>query len=204
MWRIRKAGGNFFPTTTLNSLVETTDGVEFTAGIRAGTASHVFLCAGTDSLHWLDRLGVRHHFVQEKVSTFTIELSDELPPIIYWAEDRALLFDRGDGLHDLQLIGRFGNSNETFPSVDWDGYAKFRQKWKFWIPQIDEAESLKASARTQISCVDAVSTTASAGGRIIFPGACGEFSPLLFPALAEFAVESHLEGTAGGLLEDLR
>jgi glycine/D-amino acid oxidase-like deaminating enzyme len=203
LWRIRKAGGNFFPTTCLSSLVETSDGVHFTAGVREGTASHVFLCVGSESLDWLDRLGVRHQFVHENVSTFTIQLSDDLPPIIYWGEEKALLFDRGDGLHDLQLIDSFEESAGSLPSVDWNRCANFRAKWKDWIPQLADTETLRASARKQISCMDAPSTIASAGGRIVFPGACGEFSPLLFPALAEMTVESHLAGTTGGLLEDL-
>ena len=46
------------------------------------------------------------------------------------------------------------------------------------------------------------SDVSTAGGRIVAPGACGEHSSLVFPALAETVVEKHLAGEIGGLLED--
>lgn len=202
MWRIRKVGGHILPRSALTSMEEKSDGVHFCAGVRAGTAGSVYICTGTDSLRWLDRLGLRHHYHAETVSRFTLELDDELPPIIYWQDERALLFERGDGYHELLMISDVVAEHGDAPSVDWDRYASFRDVWRQWIPLFEDSRTLEAMASHQVSRLDHPDPLISAGGRIVFPGACGEFSQLLFPALAEMSVEGQLAGNVGGLLED--
>ncbi len=202
MWRIRKAGGLFFPGSALSTLVEKPDSVHFSAGIREGVAEKVYLCTGVSSLHWLEKLGVRHPFQRETVSIFTLQLDEELPPIIQWHEDRAILFDRGDGFHELRLYEDCAADEASNPAVNWDQFTSFREDWKHWIPLLDGCEALKARAVYQIACPATPARISSAGGRVIFPGACGESSALLFPALSEQAVELQLSGNSGGLLEE--
>ncbi len=202
MWRIRKVGGHFLPRSPLTSMEEKADGVDFCAGIRSGTAGSIYICTGIDSLRWLDRLRLRHRYQAETVSSFTLELDDELPPIIYWQEERAMLFERADGYHELMLIGNDCGDGTDPPSVDWDRYAAFRDLWRRWIPLLEDSQTVKARASSQISRTDHPDPLISAGGRIVFPGGCGEFSQLLFPALAEMSVEGQLAGGVGGLLED--
>ncbi|MEE2856985.1 MAG: FAD-dependent oxidoreductase [Planctomycetota bacterium] len=202
LWRIRKVGGHFLPRSVLTAMDEKTDGVDFCAGIRTGTAGRIYICTGIDSLRWLDRLRLRHRYQAETVSSFTVALDDELPPIIYWQEERAMLFERGDGYHEVLLISDSHGVDADPPSVDWDRYAAFRDVWRQWIPLLEDSQTLKAKASSQVSKIDHPEQLVSAGGRIIFPGACGEFSQLLFPALAEMSVEGQLAGDVGGLLED--
>jgi len=202
MWRIRKAGGNFYPGSALSTLVEEADAVHFSTGIREGVAEKVYLCTGASSLHWLEKLGIRHPFQRETVSIFTLQLDEELPPIIQWQEDRAILFDRGDGFHELRLYDDCSSDASATPAVNWDRFAAFRDEWMHWIPLLEGSEALKARAVNQIACPDTPPLISSAGGRVIFPGACGESSALMFPALAEQAVELQLSGNSGGLLEE--
>ncbi|MGE4619762.1 MAG: FAD-dependent oxidoreductase [Planctomycetota bacterium] len=204
MWRIRKAGGRFHASCALSSIVEKDDGVHFSAGVRQGIAQKVFLCAGVFSLDLLEKQSVRHPFSREAVSIFTLDICADLPPVIYWPDERVILIDNEDGSHDLYLHRALNPVGTTTPSVDWDACSEFRQSKEPWINGFVEATVTKARCEHRIGPVDAPATSvSSAGGRIATPGACGEHSALLFPALAEIAVEKHLSGDVGGLLEDL-
>ncbi|MEE2883983.1 MAG: FAD-dependent oxidoreductase [Planctomycetota bacterium] len=202
MWRMRKAGGRFHSSAPLRSLVEKEDGVQFVAGSREGVASKVFLCAGVSSLSILEQHSVRHPFARETTSIFTLDLPADLPPVIYWREERAILVDNGTGHHDLYL-SRPVDDDQALPSVGWDGFKDFCQRHCGWIEGLSAAVTLKARAVNRIGRLESPpSEVVSAGGKILTPGACGEHSALFFPALAEIVVERHLSGEVGGLLED--
>ncbi len=203
MWRIRKAGGRFHSSAPIRSLVETEDGVQFVAGSREGIARKVFLCAGASTLSILDQHSVRHPFRAETTSVFTLDLSIDVPQVIYWKEERAVLVDNGTGALDLHLTRPLEDSR-SLPSVDWEGCKDFCQRHGEWIEGLSTAVTLKARAMNRIGPVESPpSEVSSAGGRIVTPGACGEHSSLVFPALSEAVVEKHLAGEVGGLLEDL-
>ena len=120
MWRMRKAGGRFHSSAPIRSLVEKDDGVQFVAGSREGLASKVFLCAGVSTLSILEQQSVRHPFTAETVSVFTLDMSVDLPPVIYWKDERAVLVDNGTGTLDLHLVRPIDDAR-SLPTVDWEG-----------------------------------------------------------------------------------
>lgn len=201
-WRMRKAGGRFHSSAPLRSLIEKEDGVHFIAGSREGVATKVFLCAGVSTLDVLDKQSVRHPFFAETVSVFTLDVELDLPPVIYWKDQRAILVDNGKGSLDLHLATPL-EDHRSLPSADWERCREFCERHGSWVSGLSSATILKARAMNRIGPLESPpSGVASAGGRIVAPGGCGEYSSLLFPALAEIVVEKHLAGESGGLLED--
>ncbi len=203
MWRLRKNGGRFHSSSALTSLTENEDGVHFVAGSREGIADKVFLCAGVATLSILERHGIGHPFSRETTSIFTLDLGEDLPPVIYWRDERAILVDNGTGSRDLYLSRELEDTDSSVPAVDWDGCTDFCQRHGDWIDNLATSVTSKARAEHRIGPHESPAIgVSSVGGRIVAPGACGEHSPLVFPALAEMVVEGHLSGKLGGLLED--
>ncbi|MDC0347264.1 FAD-binding oxidoreductase [Planctomycetota bacterium] len=208
MWRMRKGGGRFHGGAALHSLEEASDGVHFSTSRREGFASHVFLCVGAHSTKLLEGFGVRHGHRLETVSEFTLAWDGEVPPLIHWPKEKAVLFRSSKDeveiilqadLEDADLPGPLPD-----PTVCWEALSEFRKKWCSWLPPLEVAAVKRARARHRVSFSEESSTLyASAGGRIVMPGSCGEHSELLFPVMAEEAVEQVLAGSTGGLLEDL-
>lgn len=199
--QVRDRGGRIIGDCEVLSLEEQDDGVIFKASGREGKAKQVLLAGGAGNLNILENLGIRHSLELESWHGFHLQASEELPGVIWFPQEKALLQQLQEGELVLEIAAPVSSVGSVDVSVDWSLLEGVRQKFGESLPAIVDSPALRGVSGLRLALTENPDFPTSRGGKIIAGGGFGCHGPLLAIAAAESLAALAMQGSCG-LLEE--
>ena len=173
----------------------------YKAAGREGKAKQVLLACGAGNLTILEGLGICHSLQIESWHAFHLQASEEIPGVIWFHDENALLQQPQEGEMVLEVVSPASGGRPAEASVDWSLLENLRQRFGEALPALVESPALRGVSGLRLALAGQPEFPTSPGGRIIASGGFGCHGPLLAVAVAESFAALAMQGSSD-LLEE--